>query len=669
VPGSTAIGSKVTAAAAILIAACGGSTARSPSNAPAVAQVGSASPSVSPPPSAAPPEDSAGVPIAPDDPTWGRRAAPVTIVEFADFQCPYCAQAESTVARIRDMYGPDVVRIVWKNCPLPFHQSARPLAEAAAGVHALAGDAAFWSFAGAAFAAPLQGVTLDKEQYAGWAKQAGVKDVDALLAGLKTDEWATKVDADLAEARAVGVQGTPAFFVNGVRLVGAQPFDTFRAVIDQQLTAARAKVAAGEALERVYAVLSKENVAAQPPDHEDDDEKPQDTKTVFNVPVGTSPVRGPATALVTIIEFADYQCGFCIHAEEVMKELRADYGDKLRFVFRNEPLPFHDRAEPAAEAALEVRAAKGDAAFWAMHDALLDDSPNRDLGDDALAHLAETFGAKPDKVRAAIGKHTHAADIDADEETADDFQVDATPHFFINGRRLVGSQPKPAFVAIIDEEIAKAQALLAAGTKPTGIYDAMVKSGVGAPEPVSVDLKDLPLGDPAKGPAGAKVTIHEFADFECPYCQRAEPTLKQVAARFGDKVRFVWHDLPLAIHDDAVPAARAAREARAQRGDAAFWTLHDRFFVPGARLDRASLDEGARALKLDMTKWAAALDGDAHMPELQADQAAADALGFQGTPTFLVVPAHAKAGYVVVGAQRYAKFRKLIDRAVSEAGR
>ena len=72
------------------------------------------------------------------------------------------------------------------------------------------------------------------------------------------------------------------------------------------------------------------------------------------------------------MEFADYQCPFCARAEATLRDLRADYGDKVRLVFKNEPLPFHQRAEPAAEAALEVRAEKGDAAFWTMHDSMLD---------------------------------------------------------------------------------------------------------------------------------------------------------------------------------------------------------------------------------------------------------------------------------------------------------
>jgi protein-disulfide isomerase len=129
----------------------------------------------------------------------------------------------------------------------------------------------------------------------------------------------------------------------------------------------------------------------------------------------------------------------------------------------------------------------------------------------------------------------------------------------------------------------------------------------------------------------------------------------------------VWHDLPLPFHERALPAARAAREAQAQRGDRAFWELHDRFFADGAKLGRADLDDDARAMHLDLDKWAAGIDGDGHQAAIDADAAAAERLGFTGTPSFVIVPAGETSGYVLAGAQAFSKFRKLIDRALHEA--
>jgi protein-disulfide isomerase len=620
------------------------------------------------------PEDDAGVPVDPSDPTWGSRLAPVTVVEFADFQCPYCARAQPAMARIRQVYGPDKVRMVWKNAPLPFHADARPAAEAGAGVRALAGDDAFWHFLDLAFDNPGK---LGEDAYVAWAQQSGLKNTDDFRAGLRSHRWAAKVDADVAEAHAVGAAGTPWFFVNGVKLVGAEPFEAFQTTIDAQTIAAHAKVASGTPADRVYAVLSKENRAAEPPDKDDDDE-PEDTKTVFKVPVGASPVRGPAGAPVTIVEFADYECPFCVRSEATIRAIASDYGPKVRLVFKNEPLPFHRRAEPAAEAALEVRAEKGDAGFWAMHDAMFVEP--RDLGDEGLVKLAVAAGASADKVQAAITKHTHKAEIEADADVADDFQANGTPHFFINGRRLVGAQPKARFAAIIDEELKKAQALADGGTKPEALYDALTKDGQAAPAPDRVPIDGLPATDPSRGPATAKVTLHEFADFQCPFCVRAEATVKEVAKAYGDRVRFVWHDLPLPFHENAMPAARAAREARKQKGDKGFWAMHDAFFADsaesksegkseGTKIARADLDADAKTLGLDMTQWAAALDGDAHKDEVALDAEAADKIGFKGTPAFVIVPAGAKSGYVVEGAQDFGHFRRLIDRAMSEAKR
>jgi protein-disulfide isomerase len=606
-----------------------------------------------------PAEDDAGVPVAPGDPTWGSRNALVTIVEFADFECPFCARVEPTLARVREAYGPDKLRIVWKNNPLPFHPSARPAAEAAVGVYALGGNDAFWRFRALAFARDRE---LGVDAYVAWAKKAGLADPDALVSGLRSHVWATKVDADIAEARQVGSMGTPEFFVNGVSLAGAQPFENFRALIDAQMVAAGAKVVSGTPRERVYAVLSKENVAAAP---RGDDDEAEDTKTVYKVPIGKSPVRGGAAALVTIVEFADYECPYCLRVETTLRELRVDYGDKVRFVFKDEPLPFHPRAEPAAQAALEVRAEKGDDAFWAMHDTLLGDPG--DLGDDTLVRLAAGAGARADKVRSAIAKHTHKAEIEADLDLADDLQANGTPHFFIDGRRVVGAQTKEQFKAIIDEEIKKAQALIEAGTRSLAVYDAMTKDGRAPPEPERMELRALPAGDPARGPATAKVVVHEFADFQCPYCAHAEATLKEIFVAYGDRVRFVWHDMPLSFHQNALPAARAAREARTQHGDRAFWELHDKLFADGSKLSRADLDADARSLGLDMGKWAAALDGDAHRAEIDEDRAAAESIGLTGTPSFLVVPSGATSGYMIAGAQSYAKFRKLIERALADA--
>ena len=385
----------------------------------------------------------------------------------------------------------------------------------------------------------------------------------------------------------------------------------------------------------------------------------------FRIPIGTSPARGSAKALVTIVEFADYECPYCASAEGTLRDLRARYGDALRLVFKDAPLPFHVQAEPAAEAALEVRAEKGDDAFWTVHDALFEHA--RELDTDTIVGLALAAGARADRVREAIARHTHYPEIEADEDVADDFDCDGTPYFFIDGIRLAGALPKETFTAILDQEIQTARARIASGTKPEGIYDALLSRAQPPPEPERRSVEALPAGDPVRGPATAKVSVHEFADFECPFCARAEPTLRKLETRYDGQVSFVWHDLPLPFHERALPAARAASEARTQGGEHAFWRLHDRLLAPGAQLARGDLDRDARDLGLDMARWSTALDGSAHADEIEVDRHAAEALDLSGTPSFFVVPSGSATGYLLVGAQSYAKFRKLVERALAEA--
>ncbi len=608
----------------------------------------------------APSEEDAAVPISLTNPSRGSRTALVTIVEFADFECPFCARAEATLAEILEMYGPDTVRIVWKNSPLPFHPNASPAAEAAAGVFAIAGADSFWKFHDAA----LRGShSLGPQAYEQWAKDAGVVDGAAFRAGLASHTWAGAVAKDMNEAKELGVLGTPTFFVNGLPLAGALPFPTFRNAIDEQVRLAETKIAAGTPRERVYVDLTHDNRAREPEKTDDDG---GESKTVYKVPLGNSPARGPAAALVTLIEFADYECPFCIRAEATVRALREEYGDKLRVVFKDNPLPFHSRAEPAAEAALEVRAEKGDAAFWSMHDELL--AGSADLSDDALAQLAAGFGARAESVKAAIANRLRHRSIDDDIDLAEDFEASGTPHFFVNGRRLAGAQPKEKFEEVIDEEVRRAQGLLAAGTKPEGLYEALLRDGKGAIEPEKKALPTpLPAGDPARGSAAAKVTVHEWSDFQCPFCKRVQPVLDRVAREYGARVKIVWHDLPLSIHADAPLAARAAREALAQKGERAFWGIHDELFAHQTDLKREDLDGYARGVGLDMGKWKAALDGGAHQGQIDADEEAAAAMDIGGTPAFVIAAAGANSGYFLSGAQPYPKFRKLIERALTEA--
>jgi protein-disulfide isomerase len=445
--------------------------------------------------------------------------------------------------------------------------------------------------------------------------------------------------------------------VNGALIGGAQPAEAFEQVINAALAQANALVAAGLSRDELY--LKATDVNYERP--KADEPAAEDTH-VYQVPVGASPVRGRKDAKVTIIELGDYQCPYCRRVEETLAKVREKYGDDVRFVWKDAPLPFHDRAEPAAEVALEARAQKGDAGFWAAHDALF---AAKGLADDDLEGVARDLHLDVAKVKQAIAKRSHEAQMDADGEVADGFGASGTPHFFINGRRLVGSQPLEKFASVIDEEIAKAKALEAKGTAPKDVYAALIKDGVPMAGPEKKSPPAAPKTAPARGDAKAKVTIQEFADFQCPYCKLAQETVDKVVAAYPGRVRVVWRNMPLSeIHPDAELAAEAAVEAGEQKGVATFWQMHALLFanqgIDGG-LKRDALDGYARQLGLDMTKWAAALDGHTHKDAVQADLAAGVASGLEGAPAFFV------NGYFLDGAVPYKTFKRVVDRALAEA--
>ncbi len=481
--------------AALLLAtpalvACGGS--RPPP--PAVVAV-SAPPPAPPPPVAPPPPDSSvfdaqgWAPVSPDDPQLGSRTALVTVVEFGDFQCPFTQRAQATMAQLMDNYGPDQLRIVWKNLPLPFHEKAAGTAEAAEGVRVLAGNDAFWRFHDIVFR--NQG-ELTPDILPTWAERAGVTRIAELKAGLAAHTWKAKVDRDVALSKLGGVSGTPGFLVEGELVSGAQPFDKFKKVIDEQLVRAQAKLASGTPREQLYSVLSNENKTAHP---EKPDVVAEDRITVHKVPVGHSPVRGRNDALVTVIEFGDFQCPFTRRAETMVKQIVGTYGDKVRIVWKNEPLAFHPRAEPAAEVALETLSEKHNDAFWLVHDDLL---LSAKLEDDDLLAVATAHAVDRTRAGSAITNHTHRAAIEADHHVAQGFAATGTPTFFINGRRVVGAVPFETMKAIIDEEIARAERVLQDGSPRARIYDVLTKDGKPG-VPVAPAKKPAPPLGRAKG--------------------------------------------------------------------------------------------------------------------------------------------------------------------------
>ena len=164
-----------------------------------------------------------------------------------------------------------------------------------------------------------------------------------------------------------------------------------------------------------------------------------------------APVRGPANAPVTIVEFSDYQCPYCKRAHSTVEQLVAQYPNDVRLIFLDYPLPSHTRAAPAAEAA---RCAHEQGKYWEYQNNLM--TVSGDLSDDDLKKRATDLGLDATKFGACLTSDKHVATVQAGFEEGARAGVTGTPTFFVNGRMLVGAKPIEQFKAIIDEEIKRA---------------------------------------------------------------------------------------------------------------------------------------------------------------------------------------------------------------------
>ena len=169
--------------------------------------------------------------------------------------------------------------------------------------------------------------------------------------------------------------------------------------------------------------------------------------------------------------------------------------------------------------------------------------------------------------------------------------------------------------------------------------------------------------DPARvrGNPKAPITIVEFSDFQCGFCQRVTPTLRQLLAKYNGQIRLAYRDYPLReIHPQAQLAAEASRCAGDQ---GKFWEYHDALFANSSKLDKASLAEHARALQLDGQRFDACLDSGKFKAAIDSDVEDAEKAGVSATPAFFV------NGLLLEGAQPIAAFEKIIDAERRAAAR
>ena len=167
------------------------------------------------------------VSFADADPVKGAASAPIQIVEYSDFQCPYCSRVNPTLEQVKEKYG-DKVALAFHNFPLPMHKEAPRAGEAS---YCAQDQGKFWEYHDVLFENQRAMSDDDLKKYADTVGLDAAKFAECL----ETNKYAARVEADKKSGEANGVSGTPAFFINGVFVNGARPFESFAEVIDDEL--------------------------------------------------------------------------------------------------------------------------------------------------------------------------------------------------------------------------------------------------------------------------------------------------------------------------------------------------------------------------------------------------------------------------------------------------
>ncbi len=371
--------------------------------------------------------------------------------------------------------------------------------------------------------------------------------------------------------------------------------------------------------------------------------------------ITTSPSRGPADAPVVVEIYSDFMCPFSKRFHGTMKALDQKYPGKIRTVFHHFPLAFHKGADVMAEAST---CAQEQGKFWEYHDRLMD-SKESSLDKAGLVALASELGLNGAAFQSCLDSQRYKEWVALNMASGTKNGVSGTPGFLVNGRKGFGAKPPEDMAKLIDWHL-----------NPQGQYPGAIApapaQGAGAAKPAAPAIdpnKVYVLNEawvkkgPASGPDNAPITIVEFVDFNCPFCQRGNNVVNELLKKYPGKIKLVSKNLPLPFHPEAQMNAEAALCAHDQG------KFHEfRAEIFGASWGKKSKDDMkaiAKQLSLNETTFAACLDGGNMKARADEDKAMAGQNGASGTPTFFI------NGKMIVGAQPIENFSKVIDEILA----
>jgi protein-disulfide isomerase len=409
--------------------------------------------------------DPAGIYNVPrgDSPAWGPTDAPLTIVVWSDYACGFCNRVQGTLDQLDRLY-PQQIRWVHRTLPLDMDNTVAAEAALAAGAQGkfLPMHARLFALHGRVARGDLELI----------AREIGL-DMLRFRAELDAGTYRASIARDVQDATRLGVTGTPTFFINGRPIDGARPLKVFTDVVDEELARAATAPAANRGYE---ALVAQGKTAADKAEEVDRDPGDLDPRKLYRVGLGLPGHQlGPDDALVTIVEFSDFQCPYCARQAPVLENVQKKHASDVRVIYRHFPVQGHRGALVAAEAAA---AAADQGKFWPFHDQLFGHFNHLTRAD--LESYAQASGLDMARFRRALDEHRFRDAVVAEGAAASALGADGTPTMFINGLPLVGARDEETLDKLIGFQIDRAKELVARGVARGDIYPLLMSMAEGA---------------------------------------------------------------------------------------------------------------------------------------------------------------------------------------------
>ncbi len=349
----------------------------------------------------------------------GSKDAKVTIIEFSDFQCPYCKRFyDQTFDALKEKYiDTGKVNFVYKHFPLSFHKQAVPAAVAA---ECAGQQGKFYEMADLLYKNSEEWIPLSNpnSKFSSYAESLGL-DKNKFEACMVSKDVLNKIQEDFNEGQSRGVTGTPAFFIGNeeqgfIKISGAQPLSVFESAIE--------KILSGEKVE--------------------DNTIPKEPQKVFVTETDEDGILGSENASIVMFEYSDFQCPFCRKFYyETFPKLKENYIDtgKLKLVYKDFPLEVlgHTMASTSAQAALCAKE-QGEEYFWKVHDAIFEGqqelnptSTVKFTKEQLYSWLEGIEGLNVSKVKECVSSGKYKSSVDSDYSEGQKNGIRGTPSFII----------------------------------------------------------------------------------------------------------------------------------------------------------------------------------------------------------------------------------------------